>query len=193
MAASGVVPEGERDMLSRIQRNAARLEHFVASLLEMARIERGELEFSPKPSALGPIVEDVVLFFTARAREAGLTLVSSLEPDLPSAPLDPDLATQAVTNLLSNALKYTRSGGSVEVSAKRAGDASRWVKDSGIGIPPRPSPASSPLERQEPLERLGRPRPGNHQGRHGQARRLVRWPPSPARLLTTSLQQNIFT
>lgn len=158
MAASGVVPESERGMLSRIQRNAARLEHFVASLLEMARIERGELEFSAKPSALGPIVEDVVLFFTARAREAGLTLASSLEPDLPSAPLDPDLATQAVTNLLSNALKYTRSGGRVEVSARRAGDGLEVaVKDSGIGISPEAlARLFTPFERvKNPLNAQG--------------------------------------
>lgn len=136
MAASGVVPEGERDMLARIQRNAARLEHFVASLLEMARIERGELEFSPKPAALAPIVEDAVLFFTARAREGGLTLSSNLDPALPDARLDPDLATQAVTNLLSNALKYTPRGGNVEVSVRKS-DAHLEVavKDSGIGIP----------------------------------------------------------
>jgi signal transduction histidine kinase len=158
MAVSEAVPPAEREMLARIRRNAARLEHFVTSLLEMARIERGELEFSPKPAALGPIVEDAVLFFTARAREAGLTLSSDVEAALPEARLDPDLATQAVTNLLSNALKYTRGGGRVEVAAKRAGAALEVsVKDSGIGIPPEAlSRLFAPFERvKNPLNAQG--------------------------------------
>ncbi|TBR20943.1 HAMP domain-containing histidine kinase [bacterium] len=158
LASSGAVPPGERDMLARIQRNAARLEHFVASLLEMARIERGELEFTPKPAALGPIVEDAVLFFTARAREAGLTLTSVIDPALPEARLDADLATQAVTNLVSNALKYTPQGGRVEVCAKAAAGALEVaVKDSGVGIPAEAlSRLFAPFERvKNPLNAQG--------------------------------------
>lgn len=158
LAASGAMPEAGRDMLSRIRRNAARLEHFVASLLEMARIERGELEFSAKPAALGPIVEDAVLFFAARAREAGLELASAIEPGLPDAPLDGDLATQAVTNLLSNALKYTPRGGKVSVAVARAGDALEVaVTDTGVGIPPEAlSRLFAPFERvKNPLNAQG--------------------------------------
>lgn len=158
LAASGAMPEAERDMLARIRRNAARLEHFVASLLEMARIERGELEFSAKPAALGPIVEDAVLFFAARAREAGLELSSAVEAGLPDAPLDGDLATQAVTNLLSNALKYTPRGGKVSVAVARAGDSLEVaVADTGVGIPPEAlSRLFAPFERvKNPLNAQG--------------------------------------
>lgn len=134
--AQGGLGEAQADMLSRIQRNAARLEHFVTSLLEMAKIERGQLEFSPRQTALGPIVEDVVLFFTPRAREAGLTIESKTEAGLPELMLDPDLFTQAVTNLLSNAIKYTPKGGTVTVTARRDPEhAIVSVQDTGVGIP----------------------------------------------------------
>ena len=66
--------QSDRESLERIRKNASRLEHFVTNLLEMAKIERGKLEFSPKAGALGPIVEDTALFFTPRAREAGIDL-----------------------------------------------------------------------------------------------------------------------
>lgn len=132
----GGLGEPQRDMLSRIRRNAARLEHFVASLLEMAKIERGQLEFSPRPAALGPLVEDVVLFFTAKARESGLGLESRVEAGLPDIPLDPDLVTQAATNLVSNALKYTPEGGRVTVHARKDGAfLALSVEDTGVGIP----------------------------------------------------------
>ncbi|MBI5597402.1 MAG: HAMP domain-containing histidine kinase [Elusimicrobia bacterium] len=135
LAQGGLAP-AQSDMLARVQRNAARLEHFVASLLEMARIERGQLEFSPRPAPLGPLVEDVVLFFTPKAREAGLSIAARIEGALPDIPLDPDLVTQAATNLVSNALKYTPKGGKVSVSARRNGDSLELaVTDTGVGIP----------------------------------------------------------
>jgi signal transduction histidine kinase len=126
-----------RQSLDRIGANAERLEHFVTSLLEMAKIERGKLDYSPKPADLGRIVEDVALFFAPRAKEAGLELVSEIAPGLPPMRLDPDLVAQVATNLVSNAIKFTKAPGrvSVRVAAKNSG-AICEVVDSGIGIPP---------------------------------------------------------
>ncbi|MBI3300225.1 MAG: HAMP domain-containing histidine kinase [Elusimicrobia bacterium] len=137
LIAAGGLAEGQAEMLGRVRRNAARLEHFVASLLEVAKIERGQLEYSPRRAVLGPIVEDAALFFAARAREAGLSMESRVEPGLPELNLDPDLMTQAVTNLISNAIKYTPKGGRVTVSAAKEGRAVEVaVADTGVGIAP---------------------------------------------------------
>jgi signal transduction histidine kinase len=142
LAESASLSQADKQSLERIRRNAARLEHFVASLLEMAKIERGKLEFSPRACELGPIVEDAAFFFSAKAREAGVALETDIDPGLPSFELDPDLIAQVVTNLVSNALKFTPAGGRVRVTLRRSARADGpgcWaecaVEDSGVGVP----------------------------------------------------------
>ncbi|MBI5242400.1 MAG: HAMP domain-containing histidine kinase [Elusimicrobia bacterium] len=149
-------PAPDKESLERIRKSASRLEHFVANLLEMAKIERGKLEFSPKPCELGPIVEDAALFFAANAREAGISLEAEVEPGLGLFKLDADLLAHVLANLISNALKFTPKGGSIRVALRRSpggpcvgperrrdsargeGPACRAecsVSDTGVGIP----------------------------------------------------------
>ncbi|MDO8757271.1 MAG: HAMP domain-containing sensor histidine kinase [Elusimicrobiota bacterium] len=130
--------DATRARLESIHKNASRLGHFVSSLLEMSKIERGRLDYAPKPSELEPLVRDLVLFLAPRAAEAKLTLVAEVEPGLPVFSFDPDLITQVLTNLVSNALKFTPAGGTVRVCAKREGPGKVVcsVEDNGVGIPP---------------------------------------------------------
>ncbi|MBI5200475.1 MAG: HAMP domain-containing histidine kinase [Elusimicrobia bacterium] len=125
-----------RQSLDRILLNAERLEHFVTSLLEMAKIERGKLDYQPKAADLGRVAEDVVLFFAPRAKEAGLELVFESNGALPPMRFDPDLVAQVATNLVSNAIKFTKGPGKIVVRVAPSGTgASCEVQDSGIGIP----------------------------------------------------------
>lgn len=134
--AAGLRPE-DRRQLERIQQNATRLAHFVTSLLNTAKIERGSMDFHPRRCDLSKLVEDAALFQRARAEEEGKTLVVEIEPDLPPLHVDPDLITQAVTNLVSNAVKFTRRGGRVTVGLKRIPTGLEcFVADTGVGIPP---------------------------------------------------------
>jgi signal transduction histidine kinase len=127
----------DRRRLERIQANAARLAHFVTSLLDMARIERGQLDYRPRATDVAPLVEDVVEFLRSRAQEGGLELSFDADAGLPLLRADPDLLTQAVTNLVSNALKFTRRGGRVEVTVRRGGGGVECaVSDTGVGMPP---------------------------------------------------------
>ena len=129
------------EMLHRIQANSARLGRFVTNMLEMAKIERGKLEYNPREASLQDIVRDAALLFEPRARELGIALtVRSEEGKPPRLRLDTDLMTQVVSNLLSNALKFTPRGGSVEVTvletwSKGSRQAECRVRDSGVGIP----------------------------------------------------------
>ncbi|MDE2512398.1 MAG: HAMP domain-containing histidine kinase [Elusimicrobia bacterium] len=130
----GLPPES-RASLQSIRKHAARLEHFVNSMLEMSKIERGKLDFEPRVAEIGPVVEDAALFFSPRARDASLDLSIRVEPGLPAFSFDPDLIAQVLANLVSNALKFTPAGGRVALSAERAGDAVRIsVEDTGVGL-----------------------------------------------------------
>ncbi|MDX6768094.1 MAG: HAMP domain-containing sensor histidine kinase [Elusimicrobiota bacterium] len=150
--------EDERRQLERVRENAARLAHFVTSLLDMAKIERGKLDFHPRMTDLSRVVEDTVLFLRTRAQEDGKTLDFKAESGLPSLPADADLVTQVVTNLVSNAVKFTRAGGRVDVSVRRVPDGLEVsVADNGVGIPPEAlSRIFAPFERvRNPLKAGG--------------------------------------
>lgn len=128
--------EKTRARLESIHKNAVRLGHFVSSLLEMSKIERGQLDYAPRAGEIGPIVADLVLFLAPRAAKAGLTLDSTVEPGLPAFAFDPDLITQVLTNLVSNAIKFTPSGGRVHVLVRRSQEMLVFsVEDTGVGIP----------------------------------------------------------
>ncbi|MBI5245830.1 MAG: HAMP domain-containing histidine kinase [Elusimicrobia bacterium] len=153
---SKALGDEERKQLARISENAARLAHFVTSLLDMARIERGKLEYRPKTTDLGRLVEDAALFFQSSAADGGKTMAVAVEPGLPAVLADPDLLTQVVTNLVSNALKFTPKGGRVEVSLRRDGaELVCAVTDTGVGI------AREALPRLfQPFERVGNSKVG---------------------------------
>lgn len=128
--------EKTRACLESIHKNAVRLGHFVSSLLEMSKIERGQLDYAPRTGEIGPIVADLILFLAPRATKAGLTLACEVEPGLPAFAFDPDLITQVLTNLVSNAIKFTPTGGRVLISVRRTPDRVVCaVEDTGVGIP----------------------------------------------------------
>lgn len=130
------VGDRERAGLQSIRKYASRLEHFVSSMLELSKIERGKLEYAPRAAELGPIVEDAAAFFSPKAREAGLALEARVAPGLTPFAFDPDLVAQVLANLISNAIKFTPKGGRVTVDARRDGArAVVSVTDTGVGIP----------------------------------------------------------
>ncbi len=130
---SRLKPE-EQESLHRIMNNANRLGHFVTNLLDMAKIERGKLDYTPRAVRLGALVEDAALFFKSKAAEGRIALSFAAPKDI-SLRADPDLISHVLTNLLSNALKFTRPGGRIHVELKEApGGAEISVTDSGVGI-----------------------------------------------------------
>ncbi|MDE2237909.1 MAG: HAMP domain-containing histidine kinase, partial [Elusimicrobia bacterium] len=132
---SQALSERDRADLLRVQGNARRLSHFVTNLLDYAKIERGKLDFAPRTADAAELVDNSVRFFAPKAREAGVALAAEIEPSLPLVRLDPDLYTHVLTNLLSNALKFTPAGGRIQVSLRRrANDLELAVADSGVGI-----------------------------------------------------------
>lgn len=123
---------------SRQTRHAARL---VSDLMDLSRITRGKLELRPEPISLRRIAADVVEsarpLLDSHGHEVTTTYVS--DPLLTEA--DPTRIEQIISNLLTNAAKYTEPGGHISVSLQRAGDSAVLrVRDTGIGIDPAKLP-----------------------------------------------------
>jgi signal transduction histidine kinase len=133
----GVKAEQRLDVIGR---ELQRLRSIIEELLNVSRLDQGQVAFFPRLHDLNEIVRTLVDDRRALAEERGLILLADLHPGLPRAWLDEQLTLQAVSNLLTNALNYTPAGGEVRVRtlAGEGDSASQWiglrVEDTGPGI-----------------------------------------------------------
>ncbi len=125
-----------RALLDLIQRSAASLSHMIEDLLDVARIARRTLTLRPVFTDVGGLVRDVVGLYRGMAEQRGITLRSISPPTAILATCDPDRITQALANLVVNALDFTPRGGVVELTVRASGrHVAISVRDSGAGIP----------------------------------------------------------
>jgi signal transduction histidine kinase len=125
-------PNREREIIERQVRHMTRL---VDDLLDVSRIARGKIELARSRVELATAVDDAVELVRPLADERRHALVVQVDPELA---IDGDRArmVQIVSNLLTNAVKYTPSGGRIELLARRqGGDAVVRCTDTGVGIP----------------------------------------------------------
>jgi PAS domain S-box-containing protein len=131
--ADGSAPP-RRDHIDVIERNATRQLRLVEDLLSIARIEAGEFEIRRRPLDLERLIDGEVEALRPDAEAAGLTLgfVSGGALEVNG---DGDRLGQVLTNLISNSIKFTPSGGRIEVGLQRRdGEALITVADDGPGI-----------------------------------------------------------
>jgi signal transduction histidine kinase len=129
--------EERRRSLAIIDQEARRLTHLVENLLHFSRSERQTARVVPEPTALAPLVQEVIEGFAPLAAARGVSLAAAVTEGL-VAPVDPSAMRQMLLNLLDNAVKYGPEGQTVTVGAAagRGGGAARlWVDDCGPGVP----------------------------------------------------------
>jgi two-component system, OmpR family, phosphate regulon sensor histidine kinase PhoR len=129
-------PRAAPRFLKRIETEVDALTQMATELLELSRIESGQvpLEFKSVPAAslLGSASERM----RAQAERAGLSLRLAEPQDGSLVKADPPRLEQVLVNLIHNAVKFSHAGGEVTLSAEREGDFVRFcVKDNGTGIP----------------------------------------------------------
>ena len=126
------------EFLRIVHENAQRLVALVNDLLDLARIESGKMTLERSAIALNPLIEDTLQSFTPSLAGKHQSLEVSLERNSPKVFADPERTRQILTNLVSNAHKYTLSKGTVRVST-HIEDQQVWiaVQDSGIGMTPQ--------------------------------------------------------
>jgi len=127
--------EERRTFLGYIASESERLTTIVDALLNVARLDSGDLQVNLGPTDVGAVVSEVV-----GAMEAAATNGHQFVVDLPHEPVsaeaDPDKLRQVLSNLVDNAVKFSPGGGKVTVAARRRSDAVEVsVADEGVGIP----------------------------------------------------------
>ncbi len=126
--------EERRTFLAFIARESERLTETVDALLDVARLDSGGLGAALAPTDVGAVVQEVIA--GAERAANGHRFVAELGPDELSAAADPAMLRQVLDQLVSNAVKYSPSGATVTVSARRSGDAVEVaVADEGAGVP----------------------------------------------------------
>ncbi|MFL6290586.1 MAG: sensor histidine kinase [Thermoanaerobaculia bacterium] len=138
--AAGEMPEAARSLLDIAANNCERLVRLINDILDMEKIESGEMTFVPAPVDLVPLVEQAILSNGAYALGFGVEI--RLAEGFPGRVLaDPDKLHQVMTNLFSNAARHSPRGGTVEVRVRRRGGRlAVSVADQGAGIPPEFQP-----------------------------------------------------
>ena len=145
-------PERAQSFTEAILRNAERLSHIIADLLDLARIEAGEIALDVQPTEVASVVGRAVEAVEETARNKRLKLAVDVPRELVAA-VDAKVLEQVLLNLLDNAVKYTPDGGRVGVRAhSKDGVVCVEVDDDGPGIEPR--------HRQRIFERFFRVDPG---------------------------------
>lgn len=132
----GPLPERYQEYAGLIHEGGRNLTLVVDDVLDLARIESGRYEIYPELLSLTDHADDTVRFMSAEADRKNIML-ESVGPDDVEAFADPKAVRQIALNLISNGLKFTPSGGRVEVAALEVdGGALFSVSDTGEGISP---------------------------------------------------------
>ncbi|WP_305787266.1 SpoIIE family protein phosphatase [Symbioplanes lichenis] len=127
--------EGVRAELDVIQRNALRLGKLVNTLLDFSRLEAGRMRASYEPVDLAAATAELAGVFRSAVERAGLTFDVHCPPLARPVRLDHEMWEKVILNLLSNALKFTFTGGVRVTVAEVDGEALVTVADTGIGVP----------------------------------------------------------
>jgi len=112
----------EREMLVVCMRNTERLISLIGSILEISRIEAGQLPFAMKPVVVGELALYALEEFKAAALARNISFVNDIGFDLPQVYGDYDRLHQVMTNLLSNAVKFSPANSVITLMADRIGN-----------------------------------------------------------------------
>jgi signal transduction histidine kinase len=128
--------EERREYANTLDAEVDRMAQLITNLLQLSRIQLGNLSAQRSFVRPAPLIADQAGSLRAAAEERKLTLTIAVPENLPAVHGDKDLLGVVVTNLVSNAIKYTRPGGRILVAASAvAGGISIEVSDTGVGIP----------------------------------------------------------
>ncbi|HEX9074171.1 MAG TPA: ATP-binding protein [Anaerolineae bacterium] len=130
----GVI-QPEPQIFAMVHHEAVRLKWMTEELALLSRAEAGQLRVEPRLIQLGIVVERVVAQFQSQSASQGLSVKLDVPGDLPPVLADPDRVEQILINLMTNAVQYSPSGGSITVYARPLDPfVEVGVVDTGIGI-----------------------------------------------------------
>jgi PAS domain S-box-containing protein len=137
-----VANEQYRSYAGDINSSGLHLLSIINEILDLAKVEAGKMDLDMRLLNLAELAQDVLRILATQADAMGLTLEVAIAPDLPRVHADEQAIRRILFNLLSNAFKFTPSGGKVSVSLGQlsTGEIKLSIADTGIGIAPENIP-----------------------------------------------------
>jgi signal transduction histidine kinase len=132
----GTVNTKQKEYLEEILNSGKHLLELINDVLDLAKVQSGKMELHPSKFIVGKVIEEVCANTESIAHKKSIRIKVKIAPEISEVTLDKQKFKQVLYNLLSNAMKFSEDGGSVEIVAEAQG-ADRFrllVKDSGIGI-----------------------------------------------------------
>jgi two-component system cell cycle sensor histidine kinase PleC len=128
--------EKYKEYLDDVHLSARHLLEIINEVLDMSKIEAGRVELDEKLIDIGALIESVTRIMLSRAFSSGLEIIEDIDEELPGLYADPRLVRQILINLVTNALKYSKEGGKIHITASIEQDGSMRivVQDEGVGI-----------------------------------------------------------
>ena len=133
----GNVTEEQKKWLLRIQSSGRSLVDLVSDFLDVSKLEAGYVEVTREAVDLAALIKKSIDSHHVLALDKKISIKAVIDPSLPSIHADPRRLDQVLSNLISNAIKFTGEKGQVEVGAApaRAPLVNVWIRDNGVGIP----------------------------------------------------------
>jgi signal transduction histidine kinase len=134
----GAVTALQEKWLWKIQTNCRSLIQHVSDFLDLSKFDAGKLQLIKAPVDLNSVIEESLQEFSIEADKRRIGLRADIGAVLEPVAFDRRRIEQVLGNLLSNAFKFTETGGEIQVGARKQIGAGVvvWVKDSGVGIDP---------------------------------------------------------
>jgi len=136
---AGPLTKTQLEYLGIVKESCDQLRFHINDLLDVARLETGKMNLEFQTAPLAALVERVVEMLAPAAAGKGVRLSCDSPPDLPAVPIDQQRIQQVLTNLTTNAIKFTPAGGQIRVSLSESPASPEClqvtVRDTGRGIP----------------------------------------------------------
>lgn len=134
-------PRAAQKFLSRIETEVDALAQMISELLELSRIESGQVPLDLEGIPVQTLIDEAVDRMRAQAKRRQISITRELPPHVPDVKADPRRIDQVLVNLIHNAVKFSESGQTIRVGARQRDDeVIFYVEDHGTGIPPRDLP-----------------------------------------------------
>ncbi len=135
--ATGALNENQTNFLTTIRNNVNRMATLVSDLADISRIESGNLRLEPRAVPVWDVVDEVVTLTKTQVEQKGQRLTVDISDELPKVWCDRNRLAQILTNLISNANKYTPEGGVIKIQAHQVdGMIQINIQDNGLGMTP---------------------------------------------------------
>jgi signal transduction histidine kinase len=135
--ATGALNENQSNFLTTIRNNVNRMATLVSDLTDISRIESGNLRIEPRSVPVWDVIDEVVNLTRTQVEQKKQKITLDIPEGLPKVWCDRNRLAQVLTNLISNANKYTPEGGALTVQATQTdGMVQIKIQDNGLGMTP---------------------------------------------------------